>query len=67
MAGPVGVEACCCWLVQADRMRARAAKMDSRIVNFDGNILVTNAFRALEFDVQVYGKRLIRVNICDWE
>jgi hypothetical protein len=42
-------------------MRARAANMDNRIVNLYGNMLVSNAFRALEFDVQVYGKRLIRV------
>ena len=48
-------------------MRARTANMDNQIVNLDDNMLVSNVFRALEFDVQVYGKRLIRVNICDWE
>ena len=68
MAGPVTAVVCCCWLLaQADRARARAASMDKRIVGFENNMLVTKSFRELEFDVQVYGKRLIRVNICDGE
>ena len=67
MPDPVVAVPCCCWLAQADRIRARAANMDNRIVGFEGNMLVTKVFRESEFDVQVYGKRLIRVNICDGE
>jgi hypothetical protein len=47
-------------------MRAKAVNMNNRIINFDGNMLVRKAFPELEFDVQVNGKGLIRVNICDW-
>ena len=66
MPGPVTAVVCCCWLLaQPDRTKARAANMDNRIVGFENNMLVTKSFRELEFDVQVYGKRLIRVNICD--
>jgi len=31
--GPVTAVPCCCWLAQADRVRARAANMDNRIVS----------------------------------
>jgi hypothetical protein len=48
-------------------MRARAVNMDNRIVNLDDNMLVRKAFGELEFDVQVYGEPLIRVNICNWK